>query len=563
MTADELFGDLHSSGGADSFGTCFDHGHAGFQIPNAAGGFDLHGIANDALHQLDVIQSCTAGAETGGGLDEIRLHFQRDLAEDFLFFLSQVAVFENDFADDIGLPAFGNDLAHLFADVVVVAVLQLGNVDDIVDLVSAVLNGVHSFKNLGSNGGLAEREANGSTNMNVCILQELFAELNLHGVDSDHGKIVGTCFVAQFLHMCLSSVSIQAGVVKEFYQLFFCHCVQAPFVACNALVSLFTIFSQYYTSVFQYKLNKTINIMILDKAGKLSFKSFENPEAYNKIQRAQTSNKIYPFISYILSIIQLSITFISYGAIILSWKWWSIFLILPNACFSTFLANRLNKKRYEMLRYRTEEERKKWYFQYLLTNDIAFKEIRTYNLAEYFIHKVKGIYDDFFKQDKSYYKKSSEISLLISILDELCMGVLFCIVIFDTYAGNILIGDSVAYINVSSNIKSTLKQLLAQISAIYNDNLYINQIFEFLDMPEEEQIKRMEKHIDEINTITVENLSYRYNSNNRYALKDVSFSLSKGDIVAIVGKNGAGKSTLAKILSVLYNDYEGSIVKLK
>ena len=43
-----------------------------------------------------------------------------------------------------------------------------------------------------------------------------------------------------------------------------------------------------------------------------------------------------------------------------------------------------------MLRYRTEEERKKWYFQYLLTNDIAFKEIRTYNLAEYFIHKVKG-----------------------------------------------------------------------------------------------------------------------------------------------------------------------------
>ena len=201
-----------------------------------------------------------------------------------------------------------------------------------------------------------------------------------------------------------------------------------------------------------------------------------------------------------------------------------------------------------MLRYRTEEERKKWYFQYLLTNDIAFKEIRTYNLAEYFIHKVKGIYDDFFKQDKSYYKKSSEISLLISILDELCMGVLFCIVIFDTYAGNILIGDSVAYINVSSNIKSTLKQLLAQISAIYNDNLYINQIFEFLDMPEEEQIKRMEKHIDEINTITVENLSYRYNSNNRYALKDVSFSLSKGDIVAIVGKNGAGKSTLLRLL---------------
>ena len=43
-----------------------------------------------------------------------------------------------------------------------------------------------------------------------------------------------------------------------------------------------------------------------------------------------------------------------------------------------------------MLRYRTEEERKKWYFQYLLTNDIAFKEIRTYNLAEYLFIKLRG-----------------------------------------------------------------------------------------------------------------------------------------------------------------------------
>lgn len=190
---------------------------------------------------------------------------------------------------------------------------------------------------------------------------------------------------------------------------------------------------------------------------------------------------------------------------------------------------------------------------------MAFKEIRTYNLAKYFIKNYKTIYDNYLKQDEEYLRKSSLVSLLISLLDEICTGVIFVLVIVDTYVGNILIGDSVAYINVSTNIKSTLKQLLSQTSSIYNDNLYINQIFEFLDMPEEEQNASLGEPINYIDTIVAKDMSYRYTQDGKYVLRDINFSVCKGETIAIVGKNGAGKSTLIKILSALYDDYEGSV----
>ena len=60
-----------------------------------------------------------------------------------------------------------------------------------------------------------------------------------------------------------------------------------------------------------------------------------------------------------------------------------------------------------MLLKRTEKERKKWYYQYLLTKDIAYKEIKVFNLATYFINKFKDIIESFLNEDKKFYKKFS------------------------------------------------------------------------------------------------------------------------------------------------------------
>lgn len=353
--------------------------------------------------------------------------------------------------------------------------------------------------------------------------------------------------------------SLINGLQTKTYTLTKTITILSIYILLNIVISILTLCNQYYTSLFQLKLDRHINILILEKAGTLSFRSYENAESYNKIQRAQNSNRIYSFFSYLLTIAQLIITFCSYIMILLSWRWWVIIIIIITALISTLMLNKINKYRYEMLRKRTEKEREKWYYSFLLTNDLAYKEIRTYNLASYFIEKYQKIYSTFLKDDKIYLKKSAKNNFFISILDELCSGGIFLLIILDTYMGKILLGDSVAYINVTNNVKSTVKQLLLQSSSIYNDNLYINQLFEFLDMPEERVLLLPEKDINNFNTIDIKNMCYKYHTNSNYALKNINLQLKKGSLIAIVGQNGSGKSTLVKILAALYDDYTGSI----
>ena len=62
-----------------------------------------------------------------------------------------------------------------------------------------------------------------------------------------------------------------------------------------------------------------------------------------------------------------------------------------------------------------------------------------------------------------------------------------------------------------------------------------------------------------MNTLIVNNVSYKYSQNDKFAVDDVSFEIEKGSYTAIVGLNGSGKSTLARILSGLEKPSKGSV----
>lgn len=60
--------------------------------------------------------------------------------------------------------------------------------------------------------------------------------------------------------------------------------------------------------------------------------------------------------------------------------------------------------------------------------------------------------------------------------------------------------------------------------------------------------------------IEVKNLSKKYKNNSFFSLQNANFTISKGDIVGLIGKNGAGKSTLLKLMSKAQNPTSGTIL---
>ncbi|MEJ5168339.1 MAG: ATP-binding cassette domain-containing protein, partial [Arcobacteraceae bacterium] len=66
------------------------------------------------------------------------------------------------------------------------------------------------------------------------------------------------------------------------------------------------------------------------------------------------------------------------------------------------------------------------------------------------------------------------------------------------------------------------------------------------------------RHID--GKIEFKNVSFKYPNSNVYALRNISFTINKGEKVAIIGRNGSGKSTIAKLILKLYEPTEGTIL---
>src|SRR5690606_7483640 len=110
-------------------------------------------------------------------------------------------------------------------------------------------------------------------------------------------------------------------------------------------------------------------------------------------------------------------------------------------------------------------------------------------------------------------------------------------------------------------ISNNSRKILNTIHSLYQNNLYINQFFEFLELSEE-KIYIEDKHslrIENIENIKIKTLTFSYTTNPKVVLKNINHKISKGERIAIVGPNGSGKSTLIKLLLKLYIHENDSI----
>lgn len=379
--------------------------------------------------------------------------------------------------------------------------------------------------------------------------------------------LIAICYIINGIIPAISILTMQSllntlqkSVDKDFIYVMYPLII---YISVNVSGYLLQQFNVYLQGIFRIDINYKISVLILEKAQTLSLSHFENSETYDKLRRAQNESIERPYIIFtlVLSLISKFLGFISSLAILLYWKSWLIFLILVTYITSTFYMSKVGYLQYKIDYERSQERRKSWYFSYLLTNDIAFKEVKIYRLSEYFISRYKNITKGFIEKDKDIIKKRTILSIIFEIFDQILGGFILYQIVRSAYIGEILIGNTVAYISSISNIKGNLEGILGSISVLYQSNLYIKQLFEFLEMPIRGEMNITDNiQIKEINTIEFKNVSFKYPNRQKYALKDISIKLKRGENISLVGENGSGKTTLIKLLLGLYNDYEGEIL---
>lgn len=190
------------------------------------------------------------------------------------------------------------------------------------------------------------------------------------------------------------------------------------------------------------------------------------------------------------------------------------------------------------------------------------KDIRLYPMAKWF----SDIYEDNMKGIAAWYRKLTKKLFRVTACDGalglLREGIIYLYLIYMFMSGHILVGDFVLYFGVVNDFSSWLSEIFAEASVLNQLSTKIKRFQEYLDFPEyyckEDGVhpdrEKMPKEIE------LKNVSFRYEKNQPYVLKNFSLMIRPGEHLAVVGLNGAGKTTLIKLICGLIDPTDGQVL---
>lgn len=158
--------------------------------------------------------------------------------------------------------------------------------------------------------------------------------------------------------------------------------------------------------------------------------------------------------------------------------------------------------------------------------------------------------------------RGGALCALSGVVSVIFTGVAYTFVGLKAWAGAFGIGSVTQYVASITKISTGLSKLLEMVGDMRNNAPFLEQVFEFLDIPNNmyRGSLTIEKRSDRKYDIEFKNVSFKYPGSEAYALKNVNIKFRVGSRLAVVGLNGSGKTTFIKLLCRLYDPTEGEIL---
>ncbi len=310
-------------------------------------------------------------------------------------------------------------------------------------------------------------------------------------------------------------------------------------------------------------LSNESSVQLMKHAADLDLPQFEDANFYDKLERArrQTTGRTI-LMSQIFAQAQEMITLFIFAAGLIFFNAWLILLLIIAVIPSFLSESYFNRSSYSIARSWTPERRQLDYLRYIGASDITAKEIKTFDLSGFIIGKFRILADQFYEVNKKLAMRRALWGSLFSGIGSAGYYVAYLYIVFQTVQGNLTIGDLTFLAGSFSQMQMILQGILARFSSIAQSALYLQDLFDFFEMQ-----SKISSPIDAIKIpaqikdgFVFENVGFKYPNSERWAVRNISFTLKAGEKLALVGENGAGKTTLVKLLNRLYDPDEGRIL---
>jgi ATP-binding cassette subfamily B protein len=315
-------------------------------------------------------------------------------------------------------------------------------------------------------------------------------------------------------------------------------------------------------SILRVLLGNKINVMILEKALTLELAHFEDAEYYDKLVRARREASSRP-LSLVIKTFDLFrdvIALTTIGIWLFQFSPYAV-LLLGLAGVPAFLAEaKFSGEAFRIHRRRSAERRMQIYLEMVLTREDGVKEVKLLQLGRLFLERYVDIFRNIYKEDRSLVLRRGFWGYILGLFASAAFYFAYGWVGFAAIAGGITIGQMTMYIAQFRLGQNSVTNSLTSINGMYEDNLYLSNLTEFLEHKVPEHTGDKAQGPDPADGIRFENVSFSYPGAQTPALNCVNLHIIPGESLAIVGENGSGKTTLIKLLTRLYAPTEGRIL---
>lgn len=314
-------------------------------------------------------------------------------------------------------------------------------------------------------------------------------------------------------------------------------------------------------SILRVLLGNKVNVMILEKALTLELAHFEDSEYYDKLVRArrEASSRPLSLVTKTFEVIKDFITLATVGALLFQFSPYAV-LLLGLAGVPAFVAEaRFSGEAFRIYRRRSAERRMQIYLEMVLTREDGVKEVKLLQLGKLFLQRYVDIFRRIYKEDRNLVLRRGFWGYVLGLLASAAFYFAYGWVAFAAIATTITIGQMTMYVALFRQGQTAVTSSLTAINGMYEDNLYLSNLTEFLDHQIPEPSGDKLAGPDPQDGIRFDNVSFYYPGNTRPALEQINLHIRPGESMAIVGENGSGKTTLIKLLTRLYSPTEGTI----
>jgi ATP-binding cassette subfamily B protein len=332
-------------------------------------------------------------------------------------------------------------------------------------------------------------------------------------------------------------------------------------------VALLNALSQLLSNLINEAMSLTVTDHVFDilhaKSVEVDLEYYENPQYFDTLHRAQQEGPYRPtsIVNDLVRLVRNSVTLLAMTGLLVSLHWGIALIlfaaVLPGVLVRIKYANRM----YQWHQERTKTERQALYINWVLTGDIHAKEVRLFGLGDLLIDRFSKLHSKLRHEKLAIGKKRSIADFLAQASATIAVFGSFAFIAYRTVHGNITLGDMVMYFQAFQRGLSSMRDLLGGMASLYEDNLFLSNLFEFLTLKpkvtEPADPSPVPRPLQQ--GIALENVSFQYPGSTRKALEDISLTIAPGEVVALVGRNGCGKTTMAKLLCRLYDPMSGTI----